>query len=109
MRIFGALRSRMPAHLFGFSTTGTDFPLVASLPQRPVGGRLECFFGHVNSPRFDWFFEEAPGGIYESHGCMLYGWTRRIHRVSKGEGHWKESQQNGNITAAIANPFRLDR
>jgi hypothetical protein len=52
---------------------------VAPLPQRPVGGRLECFFGHVNSPWPDWFLEEAPGGDNESHGCLPRGWTRRIH------------------------------
>jgi hypothetical protein len=74
MRIFGALRSRMPAHLFVFRTTVTTFPLEASRPRGPVGGRLECFFGHINSPWLDWFLEKAPGKIYQPPvACSMVG------------------------------------
>jgi hypothetical protein len=75
MRIFGALRSRMPAHLFVFRTTATTFPLEASLPQGPVGGRLECFFGHINSPGLYGFQKQLSSAelMHRPVACAIVG------------------------------------
>jgi hypothetical protein len=48
MRVFSALCSHMPAHLFVLGTTKASFILGFSLPHRHISWRLEWFLSHAS-------------------------------------------------------------